>query len=284
MSQITEYSNEPNRFSVKTTDIDFLTISDTTFKARIFQPVRDEDSPMLIDVHGGSWQSGSRTEGDILNEELASRGILVASIDFRIAPAHPYPSQVQDVNFGIRWWKANASRYGGYARTLGALGRSSGGHTAFLNALKPNDPRYRAIQLDQDPALDASLDYVIGTSPVLDSFSRYIYAKDNSLDRLVKGSMGYFINEKAMKEGSPQQILERQDFEYLPPALVIHGTADLNVPNIIPECFAESYKSRGGILQLELFENMPHSFVREPSKETTLAADIIEKFVLDHSM
>ena len=117
------------------------------FQATIYRPIPKNNKgvdrfPVLLDVHGGAWQGGSRFDGEYMDKALAASGIVVAAVDFRIAPADPYPAQVQDVNYALRWWKTTASQYGGDPTTIGALGLSSGGHTLMLNVLKPNDPIY----------------------------------------------------------------------------------------------------------------------------------------------
>src|SRR5687768_18063314 len=56
--------------------------------------------PLLIDVHGGAWSGGNRFAGKDVDRALVERlGIVVVAIDFRIAPADPYPAMMQDVNY-----------------------------------------------------------------------------------------------------------------------------------------------------------------------------------------
>src|SRR5687768_16952637 len=89
-----------------------------------------------------------RFAGKGVDRVLVERlGLVVVAIDFRIAPADPYPATMQDVNYAARWVKAHAAELGGRADRVGAIGWSSGGHMAVLAALKPDDPRYRAIPL-----------------------------------------------------------------------------------------------------------------------------------------
>ncbi|HIM16085.1 MAG TPA: alpha/beta hydrolase [Dehalococcoidia bacterium] len=58
--------------------------------------------PGILFVHGGAWNAGNRTQQEIFNTGLASSGLVIASVDFRLAPDHPYPAQVQDTRCGIR--------------------------------------------------------------------------------------------------------------------------------------------------------------------------------------
>ena len=64
----------------------------------------------LVDVHGGRWFLNDRSADRHMNAALAASGMVVAAVDFRLAPGHPYPAQIADVNYAVRWMKANAGR------------------------------------------------------------------------------------------------------------------------------------------------------------------------------
>ena len=78
---------------------------------RIYQPKGTGPFPALVDVHGGVWGGGDRTNAEVMDRALAESGIVVAAIDFRLAPEHPYPAQVADVNLATRWLKFQASEF-----------------------------------------------------------------------------------------------------------------------------------------------------------------------------
>jgi len=102
---------------------------------------------VFLNAHGGAWQSGNRSDGEYIDRSLASIGMIVAAVDFRTAPQNPYPAQVQDINYVIRWWKSVAINYGENASVFGALGISRGGRTLMLNALNPNNQVFTARPL-----------------------------------------------------------------------------------------------------------------------------------------
>ena len=64
--------------------------------------------PAVLEVHGGAWTMGDRFNNVSIAEHLAGHGIVVLSIEFRMPPQARYPETVADVNFGIRFLKANA--------------------------------------------------------------------------------------------------------------------------------------------------------------------------------
>ena len=278
---MTTITYDPNKkYHVTTSNIDFIKDQEESFVAKIYQPDGPGPFPVLLDVHGGAWQGGTAEDGQYFDQKLAESGILVAAIDFRVAPKYPYPAQVADVNYGARWWKSRAKSYNGDPSSFGVLGISSGGHTAMLAALCPTKSDYLKRPSDKNiTANDASVDYYIGISAVLDSHARYLYAKEAGMENLIQGSLVYFGDEESMRIGSPQFILESGAFENLPPALLIHGTSDANVPNYIPDNFEAEYRSQGGDIELVRFDGMHHSFVREPLPESDKAIEVMKNFI-----
>jgi acetyl esterase len=124
---------------------------------------------------------------------------------------------VADVNFGIRFFKANAERFAARSHLVGGLGTSSGGHLLLLNALRPRDPRYAAIPL---AGADASLAFAVVCWSVADPLARYCVVRERGNDRLVEAHHQFWPSEEAMSEGNPQLILERGEATETPPALI----------------------------------------------------------------
>ena len=100
-------------------------------------------------------------------------------------------------------------------------------------------------------------------------------------ERLVTNSEGYFLTEDAMHEGNPQELLDRGETVTMPPALVIHGTADENVPVEHAERFVASYAAAGGSVQFEKFEGEPHGFANEPGPATDRMVDLVKQYIAE---
>jgi acetyl esterase len=215
----------------------------------------------------------------VFNTGLASSGLVIASVDFRLAPDHSYPTQVEDASYGIRWLKAHTSDFNASPEHVGGAGASSGGHTLMLAAMRPHDPRYTALSSSDVEGHDGTVAYAIAGSPVLDSYARYQYAKGIENKGLIANTENYFLNEDAMQEGSPQGILDRGVDAILPPLLIIQGTADLNIPMSIPRTFVESYRGAGGNVEIEEYPDMPHNFILRKGKETDHALEVAKSFV-----
>jgi acetyl esterase/lipase len=95
----------------------------------------------------------------------------------------------------------------------------------------------------------------------------------------MKSSENYFLSEAVMKEGNPQQVLERGEHTSLPPVLILQGTDDDNVPLSISERFVATYRAAGGSVVRELFPGMPHAFAREPGTESDRAIALMKMFL-----
>lgn len=266
------------KFEIKTFDVEYSHHLPEPLLAKVYQPQGAGPFPTLMDVHGGAWNFGTRNNNELMDTSLASNGLLVVAVDFRLAPQHPFPAQTVDVNYATRWVKAHASDFNGDSRFLGGLGSSSGGQTIMLSAMRPRDPRYCSVPFDEAPEVDAALSFVLACWPVLDPYARYLFAKRES-ERLVGASLGYFVNEENMRLGNPQLILERGDEADLPPMLVVQGTADDNVPLSIPQRFEEAYRGAGGSINVEWFEGQAHAFASKPGPASDQALVVMKEFV-----
>jgi acetyl esterase/lipase len=252
-------------------DIEFGRAGDAPLIARLYRPRGISGFPAIVEVHGGAWTGGTRLNNVVIHNAVAAAGTAVLALEFRLAPATPYPGPVADVNLGIRWLKTNIARLGGDASKVGGLGTSSGGHQLLLNVLRPHDPRYTALKLADTGDADATLNYVVVCWPIADSVARYRMAKATGNERLVKNHHAFFGDEAVMAEANPQAILDNGVAIKLPPALLIQGTADNNVTPDMADRFAAAYAKAGGKVTLKKFEGEPHTFV---SANPTSAASV----------
>ena len=267
------------RYEVSISDPVLLQHSSGALEATIYQPRGSGPFPGLLNIHGGAWCRGERSNDHPMIMSLAASGMVVVALEYRLAPQHPYPAQIMDTNLGIRWIKANARDLNIDPGSVGAMGCSSGGHTVMMSGLRPTDPRYNALDFPCGDPVDASVRYLLCCWPVLDPYARYLYARNVADDRLVESTEAYFLNEAAMHEGNPQEILERQEIVELPSTLIIQGTNDGNVPLSIPQKFEASFRQAGGGVELELFPGMPHGFGNQPFPESARALDVMKGFI-----
>jgi acetyl esterase/lipase len=247
--------------------------------ARIYQPRGAGPFPVLLDLHGGAWNNKDRFANETMDRAVAASGVLVVAIDLTLAPEAPYPASIQDANYGVRWLKMKAPGWHGDPATLGILGSSTGGHVGELVALKPRDPNYAALPLPEAPQLDASVRYVAARSPISDPFARYRQAEKMKRAEMIRNTKTYWVPWETIREGNPQQILDRKEKVSLPPLLIMQGSLDDNVLPALQEKFAAAYRAAGGECQLEIFENCEHLWVDKPGPMTDKAHEMVKAFI-----
>jgi acetyl esterase len=261
------------KYEVKQRDVEYRSVDGKPLLALMFEPQGPGPFPLIINIHGGAWNSGDRTANSQFSEGIAASGVVVAAIDFRHA-ADPYPSSLIDINYAIRWMKAHAAEFRADADTIGGMGVSSGGHLVVLAAMRPRDPRYAADAVPGAEGLDAGLTYAISCWGVLDPYARYLMAKENGNTELIGNHDRYWITVDAMQEGNPVMILERGDRVELPPCLVVHPEKDQWMTPERAQNFGSMYQAAGGRCEVAVFPGMPHGIAgwNQPS-----IADAVER-------
>jgi acetyl esterase len=267
-------------YEVVLRDVEYQRQAGKPWLARIYQPKGAGPFPTIVDVHGGAWHNGDRTNNAGIDRALAAKGILVAAVDFRQPPEAGYPASICDVNLAVRWLKAHADEFNG-TTSVGAFGNSSGGHQVVLSALRPRHPAYSVLPLPNYPELDARLAYVIAGWPVIDPLYRFRFAKEFNREEHIKAHIAYWITEDAMAEGSPQTIVEQNEQTDLPPILMLLKANDRNHPLQMQERFIASYRKRGGEIDVHTFDGLPeHRVVPSPSQPDTMRLiDTITAFI-----
>ncbi len=101
--------------------------------------------PVLVQVYGGAWQRGDPSDFAEFAEYFASRGWVVFAVDYRHAPSHRFPAQLDDVRDALAWIGAHAEQYRADTSRMVLIGRSAGAHLAMLAAYTPGAPRVRGV-------------------------------------------------------------------------------------------------------------------------------------------
>jgi acetyl esterase/lipase len=86
----------------------------------------------VIFVHGGGWSSGNRTWYRAQGRRAAAHGWVAASIDYRLAPAHPFPAALDDVRAAVAWMRVHAPDLDVDPDRIALVGGSAGGNLVLL--------------------------------------------------------------------------------------------------------------------------------------------------------
>jgi len=181
---------------------------------RIFRPAGEGPLPVLLWMHGGGFVIGSVASYDAICRALANRaGCIVVSVDYRLAPEHPFPAAPEDCLAAWRWVAAEAAALGGDPARIALGGDSAGGNLAAVTAIgaRAAGGRQPVLQLLVYPV----------TAPAPESASAHAFAKGYLLTRR---NMLWFMDH--YRGGGPVPMdwrfapLLAPDLSGLPPALV----------------------------------------------------------------
>jgi len=247
--------------------------------ARVYQPQGAGPFPLVLDLHGGAWTRKDRSAEEPIDRAIAASGVVVAAIDLTLSGEAPYPANVQDANYGIRWLKSKAREWNADGSSVGIYGSSTGGHIAILLAMRPKDARYNAIPLEGSSNIDAAVAYVACRSPITDPYTRFQQAEKMKRDTLINASKAYFQPWESIHEANPQQILERREPVALRPLLIMQGGLDDNVLPAVQQKFADTYRAAGGDCRYELFEHSEHEWTGKPGPQTNRAYEMVKSFI-----
>lgn len=146
---------------------------------RVYHPAPEGHRPLLVFFHGGGWVLGDLDGADPTARRLAVElDAVVASVDYRLAPEHPYPAGPEDAIAATRWLAEHAAELGADPERVGVGGDSAGGHLAAIAAI--------AMREEQGPRLNCQ--YLI--YPVTDS--------DFTRESMVENARGRLLETEAM--------------------------------------------------------------------------------------
>jgi acetyl esterase/lipase len=118
-------------------DLVYRTVDGQPLHIDAFLPAtRGPRRPAVLFVHGGGWIGGDKASIETEARWAAQLGFVTFSVEYRLAPDHPYPAAVEDVRAAVRWLRARAqiARFHIDPKRIGALGASAGGHLVAMLA------------------------------------------------------------------------------------------------------------------------------------------------------
>jgi acetyl esterase/lipase len=227
----------------------------TELKLDLAMPKEGEGPfPAIVCVHGGGWVSGDRKQMQKTIEVLAGRGYVAISTDYRLAPRHRFPAQIEDCKAAVRWLRANAETYHVDTRRIGAVGFSAGAHLACLLGVTNKDDGVEGDggNAEQSSAVQAVVSFFGPTD-----LTQAVWDRDVQTKNLVP-LLGGTPAEKAdvYRKASPMTYAGKD----APPFLFLHGTEDRVVPIKQAQDLAEKLRRAGGSARVVPVEGEGHGW------------------------
>jgi acetyl esterase len=225
---------------------------------RVYTPGGDGPFGVLVFYHGGGWVIGDLDTHDRECRLICNgAGCVVVSVDYRLAPEHPFPAAVEDAYAALEWVGRNAAEVGGDPRRLAVGGDSAGGNLSAVVALLARDQHGPSLrfQLLVYPAVDARND---GAS---------YRSRDQNAEGpfLTMDSIHYFTGHYLGDDGrgpsrsdTRMSPLLADSHRGLPSALVV--TAEFDPLRDEGEAYARALEAANVPVRLHRYDGMPHVF------------------------
>jgi len=219
----------------------------------IFRPANNPGPvPGLLFLPGGGWQTANRAPlKERYGIQMAQRGYVCVTGEYRVMNEAPWPAQIQDVKATIRWMRVNSERLGIDPAAIIVGGKSAGGHLALLAAGTRGMLEFEGH--GEHTSVSSEVAAVIGVAPVADLTE---FARRPGLARLFGANPAAEI----VKAASP---ITYANSDY-PPTLFIHGTADDRVPHTMTMQMYQALEQAGVPVDLHLYAGQDHFFDQGP--------------------
>lgn len=214
--------------------------------------------PVVVQIHGGAWMRGDKSEAIGLGAALNAEGYVVAAVNYRLYPFARFPAYIEDVKCAIRFLRAHDTEYNLDADHIAAMGASAGGHLAALLGTSGGASNFDVGEhLDQSSRVQAVIDQ---SGP-----------SDLSLDFQnsdIAGLMIIAFGAKQIAAASPVTHVSADD----PPFLIIHGDKDPVIEVQHAYLLNDALEAVGVPVDLVIVKNGDHSLIAfDDSASPTLA-------------
>ncbi len=215
--------------------------------ARVYRPDGEGPFPTVALFHGGGFVIGDLDTHDNMARAICrGASAVVVSVDYRLAPEHPFPAGVEDCVAVSRWLLERLDEFGGDGR-LAVAGDSAGGN---LSAVVAQQVPGIAAQFLMYPTVDAAGDYP----------SRQENASGYFLDLPTMGWFaGHYASAAAVEDHPMLSPMRAASLSGLPPAVIV--TAGFDPLRDEGEAYAKALAESGVRVEVRRFDSMIHGFM-----------------------
>jgi len=210
--------------------------------------------PAVLWIHGGGWRIGGKSNSRVA-AELAARGFVGASAEYRLSGEAPFPAAIEDAKCAVRYLRANAQKYGIDPNRIGVAGSSAGAHLALLIGTAPASAGlegmggWESVSSRVQAVLSwfGPTDFSVGPT----AFER---GKGPSIIAFLGGTLKQKPNN--YRNASPVAWVSKGD----PPLLMFHGDEDTTVPFDQSVRMETAYRKAGLDVELVTVKYAGHGF------------------------
>ncbi|MFL6242803.1 MAG: alpha/beta hydrolase fold domain-containing protein [Acidimicrobiia bacterium] len=218
-------------------DLTYRHVGGDDLKLDAYIPAGGGTRPGVMVIYGGGWILGSKELSGPLARQLAGQGYVAFAMNYRLAPLHPFPAAVDDVQASVSWVRDHAFDFGLDPARIGAIGGSAGGHLAAMLATLGEGPHDRGARIsaavswagpmdlhpdefgpDSQIYLDAFLNCighpcdestVVAASPIshVDPSDAPILLAQGEVDQLVPPDQGLRMADRLQAAGVDHELL-----------------------------------------------------------------------------
>jgi acetyl esterase/lipase len=265
----------------------------------LYKPAHSaQPRPLVIYLHGGGWQSGHTRHSGAFEDwpgvlaSIASRGYVVASVEYRLSAEAPFPAAVQDVKAAVRWLRAHATQFGIDKSRALVWGGSAGGQLAALVGASCG------VAALEPPSMAASQRPEPGATPAMPA--AHAQSMPSAESDCVQGVIAWYgiFDFSQLAQASAEAGRSRgPEFRYLgcapgkcsaealaaagaityvdakdPPVLMIHGVNDHTVPIAQSRSYLAALRAKGVKAELVEIPGVDHSFIGGTPEATRAAS------------
>jgi acetyl esterase len=238
---------------------DAATLADgTTLPLRIYRPRGvGGELPVVVNFHGGGFVSGNARQSEWWASSVAARaGVVVISVEYRLAPEHPFPGPGEDCYAATVWVAEHAERLGVDAGRLAVMGDSAGGNLAAVVSLMARDRGGPQIGLQ------------VLIYPAADFVGEYASKRENRTGPLltdgdVENVVRLYFRDSNAERGDPYASPLRAEHSDLPPALV--QTAHHDPIRDEGRAYADALRRAGVQVRYTEYVDAAHGYISVPN-------------------
>jgi acetyl esterase/lipase len=230
------------------------TIRDGAVRGRLYQPTIRKTGATLLWIHGGGFFIGDARQDEAMCAGTALElGMTVFSVNYRLAPEHPFPAPLADVRQGWEWLQQHASQLEVDPKKVAVGGESAGGGlaAALVQQLHDQSSIHATAQWLFAPMLDDRT----AADTSLDAIKHWVWSNTDN-----RFGWGAYLGGRHGDDVPPPYAApgRRSDLNGLPPTYIAVGDIELFLKEDTD--FADRLKAAGVSTELDIIPGAPHGF------------------------